>query len=456
MLIRSIAIVALAVPSLASPQGGANCNNTTRQSDITAGAHNSLSANCATISFTVGGTTVTTPSSCIVAYAYYFGTVYKCAGTLTNTNCEPHGYHIPVFNYAGGSCPNVTGLVGGSFNSWADVPLALQKAMNCVPPKATITLEWSASTSACPTGTGLPPSELGTVMTTEGGEHFLLLQGDPSAQLTHVPRNAFASAFDLAQTGSVQPLPVSMQHVNALYAPISGASVTADVTIQRFAADGTSDDVRTVHLVGVVMRDGRFDITQSESVDVESVRTVLEARIVFDGASLFALPTGTEAASIYPANYALVDRTFALLTAAIRPVYDWVSDPLTIPLFAQASYQTAVVSPNVNAYRRIVGTGTATTCSEEHVLDESGSQPAPVVTRAYDPLNQVRYDVGYSNPRTLSTGVWRPWLTTQTAYLDATPTGSRVKVTLQISRAAVQTDFTPAPFSDQQVWQIWQ
>jgi hypothetical protein len=437
-----------------------NCNDQSRTKQITAGQYNLASKSCATVSFSVGGLTVTTPSTCATGFTMYRGTVYSCGPASTGTHCNANGYKVYITFYSGGDCPNLAGLVGGSYSSWADVPQALQKALNCVPPKAETpnTFDWSASVTSC--ATVQPPAGVGVVETAVNGDTFVLHQGDFSSVVSAPEHNPFSTAFDAAQSSDPAVLPPLLAAAYQRYSPLAAASVTAEVTISEAYGSAAPHARRAIRIEGVVRADGRFDLVLVEASTVEGQPATLADRLVFDGSVLMSLTEGGETGSVYPTSYTGFDRTFAALCGVVGPIHDWLARPLHMPVFEGASYAFEPGSaPSEQRARRFVPFGSGTMCSEEHLIRTVADVSSIASTALFDAAGNAVDTWTFAEDAVVAPGIVRPKRVHRTVCLDAAPTGRRVDVDLSVLRAQsldASAAVVPSPaFASDQLWQIW-
>jgi hypothetical protein len=340
------------------------------------------------------------------------------------------------------------------------VPQALQKALNCVPPKAETpnTFDWSASVTS--RATVQQPAGLGVLETAVNGDTFVLHQGAYSSIVPVQSHNPFVTGFDTAQASDPAVLPPVLAAAYQRYAPLAAASVTAEVTIAESDGGAAPHARRSIRLDGVVRADGRFDLVLVEASTVEGQPATLVDRLVFDGSALASLTEGGEAGSVYPTSYVGFERTLRALCGAVVPIHDWLARPVHMPVFAGASYAfEAGDTASEQWVRRLVPFGSGTLCSEEHLIRTVSGSPSVASTRLFDAAGSAVDGWSFADEAVVTQGIVRPMRVRRTVYLDASPTGRRVDVELRMLRAQVldasAAPIPMAPFSADQLWQVW-
>lgn len=459
-LFRSLALVTgLLTAPVSARQVSPSCNDTTRQPSILAGHYNQISTNCPQLTFTVAGQSLSTPASCPTGYTVYDQTVYRCEGTANDIDCDPQKVQVTVSVFTGGGCPNIAGLAAGAYTSWADVPMALQIALNCVPPKApkNPTFDYSAQCRKCTTGTPVPVEGIGEAHSGADGLPYTLWLGDPTALVAPEVINPFVTAFDAAQDGTVDGLPAALRLARSAYSPLVGADVSAELFVEHIDAQGISEGRRVSRVSGRVLSDGRFDLTITESFNSDGEFVPVDTRLAYDGKMLYSLVQGAECGNVYARSYTHWDATFARIGRDVRPLYDWVRDPLRVPMFSGAVYTLAIDSSGNSVQQRIITLGNHSIVSDDHLLEFDGTRSVPLANRVYDGFGGSCAERFFSDHRVVADGVWRPWSVMDVVHTSLNPLGARVVTTLRVSRATpIAVDNLQLPtFVADQLWQVW-
>ncbi|MBI5431744.1 MAG: hypothetical protein HZA52_02820 [Planctomycetes bacterium] len=462
------AIVHAVMPSatIAVLAGGAfsqsstgDCNNTSRTPTVLAGHYNPLTQNCPQLTFSVAGQTLSTPASCLIGYTVYDDTIYKCEGTASGSHCKEQGFLVKVEVYSGGGCPNIVGLATGAYTSWADVPAALQKALNCTPPKTPKTPknDWSAQCTSCKQGTS-ENSGVGEVQLGAGGVPHLLIEGSPFGAVAGAPTNLFETPFDAAEDGNISGLPTVLRVAASNFSPLSGVEILAEIAIEHVGTMGESDGPSRSVVRGRVMRGGQFDVTVTETGSVEGIEVPVSQRIVFDGRALCSLVERSECGNVYSRDSTNWSQSVARLTYKVRPIFDWVADPLALSLIPGSTRVSNIDEHGLSIEQRMVHVGQSLLVSEAHGLSFDGEFATPRWNRVYDGVGGICSERTFDDHRVLANGVWRSWVVNDTVHTDPAPSGAHVVTTVRVIRATplAADAFSPPQFDEHQVWRVWQ
>lgn len=442
----------LMVPALAQQQ----CNNTGKAVAVIAGDHNFTNATCNAFSVSIAGVTVSGPPSCIRGGAHYAGTVYQCQGVANLTNCTNRGYKVNITTYTDGGCADLTGLLpGASFSSWAKVPNAVRKALKCVAPKKKETFDWSASTADCPTGAKVTPA-VGQIKQGANGSSYIVAQGPVYG--TVGTANPFLTGYDLAQSSSPSVVQGTLGAAVVLLHPrLAGVAVSATVEVEHWLG-GRLDGSYSAALQGSVLANGRFDVALSTPVEHEGKLVSGTKRVSFDGVALSCLWAESENGNIWDAAGASFGTRFARETSEIGEIFAWTRDPFGVPWFAEIEYTELSAASTIMIQQRLspeLGGGV----DKEYEIDMSGPVPHPVATRIFDLAGQLREEVAFSDYRTLSPGVWRPFKVVRTTWLAPGTSTDHIVVTTKLSSAKVlkmaEQAAVPAASADAQIWFHW-
>ncbi|MEW5749055.1 MAG: hypothetical protein AB1793_09795 [Candidatus Thermoplasmatota archaeon] len=361
-----------------------------------------------------------------------------------------------------GGCPSLVGLNPGSWESWKDVPAAVASALKCIEPKKKETFDWSAQATECSTGM-VQTVEIGAWNEGSEGEQYFVWCGDSNGAYAAGPTfNPFLSEYDLAQTASSSETPGTLGVVLAAHPGSPGIDFDGSVTVEHFDAGSIApDNVFMAQVGGQMVSDGRFDTMLSVSILSPSGQneTSIE-RLSFDGSCLRWVAEGSEVGNEYAASYERFTDVFTMLAATVAPTFWWTFDPFEAPLFADLVLEE-LPDPETGwiLVRRTFQDVSGTFVGTEYLVDDAGEVSHPVRLRVLDSLGQMREEWIYSDYRVLEEGVWRPWEVVRSVYLDGTVTGRRVVVTSRFVRARNLTQeenqSVPAPYADDQVWQVW-
>lgn len=472
MQLRSVLpLLAVGVPTaLAAGQtggtGSASCNHTTRRVDILAGDHNFSETTCQVLTISVAGVSYQTPQKCTRGGARYSESVYRCEGPLQNTDCNPRGWQVEYTVYSDGDCPQLPQLDSLSWLTWAEVPTIVTDALKCKAPKSTTKKDWSAKTSSCTTGSaadlGLVPGE-----TYPGGSStsFTAWQGELTSSQTTTPMlDPFRTPYDLAQSAGGVTFGGVMDLVAEAHAPVPGAFVVGSVRIDHYSSDTSLPD-RSVsaQVRGSICSSTSFDLTRTMPViDGDGNPDSSVHRTTYDGKSLRDVLYGGAAGNAYVGTWGEQGRAFENFATEATPLYWWTADPFELPSFQGVQFLESVASASgeITARRVFTAPNGAPQGAETYVIDVSSAVPHPLQRSISDPAGNVRAERVYSNYQSLEGQTWRPMQVRSTTYLEGTPTGARIVVTLVVNRSRLLTSTeaaaVPAPFPDEQIWQLWQ
>ena len=443
---------------VAAQTPAANCNNQSRTLQQAAGYTGVSSTTCSQFIFTVGGQTFQTPSSCQQGYAFYHGTVYSCGPASTGTHCKATGFDVDIDLATGGSCPDITGLNPGSWTAWADVPAAITAAMRCKAPTVTHTFDWSAVVSSCTIQVPID-GEPGVVeVLGASGEVYLRAIGSPEFALSGQLWNPLVGAYELAQDGTLEQLPIDLRTACSTYAPVHGVDVAAQVVIENWSSPDAVQ-IKTYEIVGRVLRSGQFDVTCTFAVEHEGELVPVSRRLRHDGRALYVLPASAEEFSAYDAEYPRRDETFWLVCSMVAPLHEWVSNPIQVPLFSSSTFDPVADGPDgVKRVARRVASPGGGSVSEEYALDGSSIERHPLSRSTFDSMERVRQFSAFANPIMIGEGVRRSGSFTETDQLDGVAGGRRTVVKTTIRRAdvlSVGTGLSPLVTESDQIWNVW-
>ncbi|MCU0864951.1 MAG: hypothetical protein MUC36_14265 [Planctomycetes bacterium] len=435
--------------------GQATCNHTGRKVQIEAGDRNFSNAPCGNFSIVVAGSNIQGPANCLRGGAHYAGTVYACEGIANLTNCKNQGFKVAIETYSNGGCPDLTGLIpGASFASWMEVPAAVRKGLQCIPPKKKDTFDWSASTTDCPTGTKQRPA-VGTVRQGGSGAFYTVAEG--SVYPSHGSRNPFLTPYDSAQSSSPAVVSGLLGSLVIPLHPRFAGAVLGGVVTTEHVIDGVSFE-RSVSVEGSVLSNGRFDLNTSYGI-VQEGRAVSHGKwLTFDGNAMGSTADGSENGNLWPATGVDFALRFSQQASDVIPLYQWVRDPFEIPWTDSVSYveatdaTTAVISSRMSV---ALGGG----LDKEYEIDLSGPVVHPIAMRVYDLTGAVREETRFKDYRAVSPGKWRPFQVTRTTWLAPARNQDRVTVTLSLTAAKLIDEAAqvavPKGCADSHLWFVW-
>lgn len=288
------------------------------------------------------------------------------------------------------------------------------------------------------------------------GERYTVHRGDPRGLLPSSISNPFQGLLERVQDGSTGQLPDGLGAAYDRCAPGVAVAFRADVTIEHLGAGGLELGRRTVGVQGTLQADGRFDVVCRQPVEAEGERHTLTTRVIFDGTALFELGEDAPANNAYSTDYPRFATNWGHRCGFLQPVYEWLTDPLRVPLFENASYEVETDGDWMRI-GRLVQWGASVGKSEVHLCDLSGAVPKVSRVDVLDALFRVRKRVELDEPVQVAAGVYRPMQSVETRFLDGTPDGRRVVVTMRMREAELLTDpALDAPvFDDEATFQVW-
>ena len=404
---------------------------------------------------------MSSPPSCLVAYANYLGTVFACSGTAQDVNCNPAGHKVTVEIYKDGKCPDTSGLSPGTWTSWEDVPEAIKNAFRCVDPKKTTQLDNSATISPCHTTPPSAPEGLGQTFDGAGGHQYVLVQSDPWLALpASTDFNPFHAPWE--STGHPFPDEGPLAAIAAAHPTLERVRVQAELSISHLDEFGVVEHSRRVLLAGHVFASGRFLIRSAEPATQEGAATTSIQWSEWDRSALLRACDGEVASNAYSGSLAWFGQVFLDGKAnGVRHLYDWVWNPLSIPRFQGIAYDVQPAEPDHAWIRRFHTDETATYLGNEYLVDESGPVAHPILARVYDRIGRLRREVRYLDYRALAEGVWRPMTIEVTDFPSGASAGPGPAIVTRL--AVVSADLEPpaAPLTSlmddpQQLWMVWQ
>jgi hypothetical protein len=450
-----------------APRVGAQCNNTGRQVQVKAGGTGQLFSTCTSVTFSVAGQSMSTPSQCESGNAYYHGTVYACQGQVNCANCKNEGYPVTVDRFTGGGCPDTSELmqfIGGSWSDWSTVPEALKKALSCTKPTNNPTFDWSASVSDCPDcGHGEDPENVSGEAYV-GGDGSLYIYWDdllgeyPTA--AGDPRNLFLSLPELAEVADPVQVGGYFQRAAEDSGLLTGASIGASVSIRHFDDAGLVASRVDYDLQGKFTDNGRFDVIVSWVVDKEDgVGPIsFSRRETFDGRVLSSVDAQAEVGNAF-------ERTAANmigLLEPVRPAFEWVHDPYSLPMH-QGIELSFVVGDRGELIQRRSHEGTAGEyIGSEYEYAELDGAVRPIRTSTYLPDGSLFEERRFEDFRKIrgTSNCVRPSVITHVYYTGGFESQKRSEVILRVRSSrelsAGESEAVPAQYSDRQPWLIWQ
>jgi len=449
-------------------QSGGTCSNESRTLQQAAGIINEAKAGCTQLSFTIVGQSMETPAECTIGYAQYHESVYSCGPSAQCVDCDPKGHQADIDSFSGGGCPDLSELlqfIGGSWDDYKDVPEAVIKALSCTPPKKSSTYDDSASVQRCPDcGNEEEATELesGVVYQGAGDSHYLFWTLSLDGLVGEDSFNPMVSVFDLAQTASPADIGGTFGEVLEAHGTLSGTNLSASVEIAHFENGGGVESAYEERLSGRILATGQFDLRITTSASKGGRQTVLDKQVTFNGMALTALGSAWEAGNVYTPDSEAWDLVFSGQTAAIQAVYDWMCSPYSIPKFQDMDLvELETTSGDVVVQRRVPGPD-GPWKSSEYLFERRQDVVLPARSTTFDPLGRVREECLFRNYRQVGegSGALRPFTVIREMYLDGSPDGRRIRVTVNVHSAEgldeEQAQTVPTLPQAGQAWRVWQ
>lgn len=433
-----------------------------------AGFHAAMDSSCATLTIGLsGGGSLGNPSSCGVGYSFYDKPMYTCSGERTGAHCDPFGYNTIVKVSSGGHCPSLPISSGFPWSSsgLAETPSALFRSLTCVPPRVAAFSELSAKLSVCPGSEEVLPEH-------NAGERFQGPGGSgvwgttaTAASLIGIQGvwNLFNDAYDHAQTGAASELTGVIKSVALAHQGLIAASLRGSVRIEHWDAGGQAPAaIYTENISGSISSSGRFDCQRQTPGTSQGDPVVIFQRTTFDGVYLRDLAPDGETGNAYLMNAQSDPRLVEMYAMGVEPLYDWVVDPYSIPLFQGgidfAETLTTEGHYLLQRHHTLVAGGTFIG-TEYEVVVRNGKY-LPVRRSEMSPDGKVWTEFTYSNFLEVRPGDWRPGQTVMTRFLDGTTLGSKVVVRTTVNQASaldLEADAgMPVGYQEQRMWQVWQ
>lgn len=439
-------------------QGASPCNNQTRTLQQVAGYVGLATTTCSQLTITVAGQAYSTPPTCTLGYAYYRGSVYTCGPVSTGTHCNSNGFKVTIDLATGGGCPSLAGLNPGSWTSWSQVPAAIVAALRCVSPSVTQTFDWSASVSPCVPTAPVEGSSDPVSCTGGSGETFLRCTGDPFHLLSGNEWKPLSHAYDVAQTGSPDELPLPLREAHAAYGPIHGADLQARIEMEVWNG-AVRESATGYDITGRVLSDGRFDVVCSTGVHKDGIEHILIHRLRQDHSAFFMLPQDGGECVVVDAGYLRRDSVFMAACRPVAALLDWVARPQAIAFFSDAVYTPPQTAENgTRTLSRLVPYAGESAVSETYTLVAGSGHARVVEHRTMDLMGRVRQQTHWSEPMQVTAGVWRARRTTLTDRHEGTEDGRRTVVRSSISRAQILGPGTELPMlgpDPERIWLVW-
>ncbi len=441
--------------------GAAACNNLTRSVAIKPGTSPAVTAQCTQITVSVGGSSYSTPPSCVVAYTQQLETVWTCGPAAEGLHCDPQGSKASHASYYDGACPSASGSTNGaSWSDWASVPANLVSIISglssCVPPKRKDDWDYSAKVEACRQSTAEAPIF-------NGAEQAQWL-GNPNEVIPDVPSfNPFSTDYELAaESGSASSQPM-LQSVRAAFGGLAGARFAVAVNVEHYAPGATSPEHQSFAIYeGAMSVDGLFDVVRSTQISSDGKPAEIRHRRYFDGEVLRYLTEGAGEGMAFSRRAAEQKQLWRVeLAPELRPVYAWLRNPFQIPTFEGASYIAEAASSEVVISRTFEFGSMVFAGKQYFVSPETFDVPIVTSTLVLDEAGRTCESTSYSDFRQIAPGVWRPFRQECVLHLDRTPTGARVRVSHEfrtarvLSEAEVTGQVVDAQFPAEIVWSIW-
>jgi len=463
VILQSAVLIALVC---LGSEAAAQCSNTGRQVQVKAGGTGQLFTTCTSVTFSVAGQSASTPATCETGSAYYWGTVYTCQGVVNCSNCKNQGYQVVIDRFTGGSCPDASELIqfmGGSWDDWSSVPEALMKALSCTKPKNDPTFDWSASVNDCPDCEDGTEAEQTSGEAYEGGDGSLYVYWDES--LGEYPftggdsRNLFLSVPETAETTDLDSVGGFFQQATEDHGRLAGASVGASVTVQHFDELGAVASKQTYSLQGELTSSGRFDLMVSWAVDKDDGTGPVSftRREAFDGRVLSSIDAQAETGNAFDRTAA----SMAGLLEPVRPVFDWIHDPFSFPMYPGIELELVVGGQGELIHRRLHSGVAGVFVGSEYEFVEVAGTARPIRTTTFLPdgtLFEERRFEDYRKVRGDSNCV-RPSTIRHTLYSGGVGSQKRSEALLSIQSSrelsVAESEAVPAPASDGQPWLIW-
>jgi hypothetical protein len=455
------ALAVLPIQSSGAGAGAAACNNLTRSVAIAPNTSPAVTAQCTQITVSVGGSSYSTPPSCVVGYTQQLETVWTCGPAAEGLHCDPQGSKATHATYSDGACPTASGLTNGaSWSDWTSVPANLVSIISglssCVPPKRTEDWDYSAKVVACRQSMAEAP-----IFNGAGQAQWM---GNPNEVIPDVPSfNPFSTAYEVAaESGSASSQPV-LQSVRAAFGKLAGARFAVAVTVEHYAPGSASPEHQSFAVYdGGMSADGLFDLVRSTQVYSDGEPAEILHRRYFDGEVLRYLTEGAGEGSAFSRAAAEQKQLWRVeLAPELRPVYAWLRNPFQIPTFESEPYVEEAASSGVVISRMFESGSTVFAGKQYFVSPETLDVPIVTSTLVLDEAGRTCESTSYSDFRQIAPGVWRPFKQECVLYLDRTSTGTRVRVSHEFrgARALAESEVTQqivgAQFPADTVWSIW-
>ncbi len=452
--------------------GGAPvCNDLSRTLQQPAGVSGQVViTDCAQITVSVGGSSYSTPPTCVVAYSQYCDSVYTCGPAAEGIHCDPRGYKAAIKNYRNGRCPDIAGLANGMFwEEWADVPanlVAIIQAMSsCVLPEVSETFDWSASTTACSQGEVVEPGVQGDA----SGVRRTSGSGDPRALVEGCPfRNPFETPYGVAMRaggGVAEPL---LQEVETHHPPLHGAALSVALEVRHYEAGSLeARHVSALLYDGRIAASGTFDLVRTSILYGEETLLGRE-RQLFDGIFLaFATLGAPEGRVLGPRHQEESPVWSVEILPYLQPLHRWLENPFDLSRFASHRYS---VAPQGAGGERIlleksVQAGPRAYVDRRLLLERpsrSGGAGPRCVRESWilDASGEVREKSSFGDFREVAPGVWRPFRIEHTVFLGVRPRGARIEWRFRIDSAMPLTreqaeQIPHATLDGPDAWLVW-
>jgi hypothetical protein len=350
--------------------------------------------------------------------------------------------------------PNIAGLVNGaSYSSWAEVPSAVQAALNCVPPKHQSHWEQSANVTACATGKSAL-FDVGSSGTNAAGETFIVAPSTVQSLVAGPTLNPFSTPFESAQTGGYMMLPDPLRGGIESSGSIEAVRVVADLTVEHFDENGVSEFQSEKRVSGLLLGDGRLDMSATSAVDGR----VLEERLIYTGNALLHVPAGAPTANAFSSSYAKFGAVTEVIAYEIKSLYGWLVDPYEVVTFPESTYAVlSATSGGTATVARTLVRSSGTLVAEAFTVEPGLFPPRVVSASQYDESGFPRVVLSFANHRDIGSGTWRPFTVSKTIYLDGALSQRRMVTTVTVRRATVATaaEFQVPTFHEDSIFLLW-
>lgn len=450
VILARCAMFGLLVPLVPAQSGG--CNGNTRTPVIAAGYQNEHAWDARPLQLTVAGRKYGSPADEPMSFVYYAGTVWTCGPAQAELDCDPTAGRVRFVLAVESNCPNYSGLaLDAPYASWSDVPAAISTTLRCRVPK--LMTKWDDSARVFDCADSRPPAyAFGT--TQLGGDVYTVAPADPSPFLSGPPADPFGDSFSTAQSRSLAMLAEPLRAAVASSAPIAAARLTADVTVEHFESEDSLGYRNSYRVDGLVLGDGRFDVTLTQSLDEQ----VFAERLVYTGNALIDLERDAETGNAYGLGYRKFGRTFDVLAFPMRSVVEWLRDPYQVARFDDAAYVELANSEagRASVVRRLSRPDGAFD-AEKYELNTQSRPAAVVAAQQFDELRLPRVLSTFADHRSVAPGTLRPFKTTKTVFRDVPARTRRVVVTLEVREATsvAPTEFAEPRFPSSSVFFVW-